>query len=281
MEPAQGRRVRQTEAAAKGDTVGALDRGLGLLRCFTEQAPLLGYAELERLTGIPRPTVVRLVATLVGQGMLRPAPSGGGFMLGAGLVALARVFLVGLDVRAVARPLMQALANECQGTIYLAIREGLELVLIEACRAHSVLLSPRLDVGSRVPLTHSALGRAYLLACDDAQRAQLLDSLALARGDDWSRQGRDLSTALEAGRHQGYCLSIGEFHRDINSIAMPLRDAHGDVMAINFGGAAYDFPAERLERDIAPRLRDLIQQVAGEIGGTFEARPALTQEALV
>ena len=81
-------------------TVSALDRGLALLQCFGDGHPVLGPTDLARLTGIPRPSVTRLAATLVAHRWLRPEPGGERYMLGAGVVALAQVFLSGLDVRA-------------------------------------------------------------------------------------------------------------------------------------------------------------------------------------
>jgi len=253
--------------AGKPDTVSALERGIAILRCFTEQSPVLGHAELERLTGIPRPTVVRLAATLLGQGLLRHSPGGDRFMLGAGVISMARVFLAGLDVRALARPVMQSMADEFGGSLYLAIRDGLEMVLIEACRARSSLLAPRLDVGSRAPLATSALGRACLLATPPEVRTQLLDSLALLRGTDWERQAAGLAPALEKGRRDGYCLSIGEFHRGINSLAVPIVDANREVMALNFGGPAFDFPVNRLTDEVAPRMLALARGITCDIGG--------------
>ncbi len=107
-------------------TVSALDRGLALLQCFGDDQRLLGPTELARLTGIPRPSVTRLAATLVAHRWLRPEPGGERYMLGAGVVSLAQVFLSGLDVRAAARGPMQALAERTCGSVYLAVRDGLD-----------------------------------------------------------------------------------------------------------------------------------------------------------
>ncbi len=114
-------------------------------------------------------------------GMLKTAPASDRFSLGPGVVSLARVFLGSLDVRAIARPVMQGLAEEMGASVYLAVRDGMEMVLIEACRPRSTMLSARLDVGSRAPLPNSALGRAYLYGASTRARSalQLLDSLRL------------------------------------------------------------------------------------------------------
>lgn len=263
------------KAAAKASpgTVSALDRGLALLQCFGDGHPVLGPTELARLTGIPRPSVTRLAATLVAHRWLRPEPGGERYMLGAGVVALAQVFLSGLDVRAAARGAMQALAERTGGSVYLALRDGLEMVLVEACRARSTMLAARLDVGSRVPMPNSALGRAYLGALDAATRAQLIESLRLARGSDWQALEPGLHAALAERERTGACISAGEFHREINSVSVALTGPRGEVMAFNCGGPAFAFPEDRLRDEIAPALLALVQAVADDIGGVAAIPP--------
>ncbi|HSI57527.1 MAG TPA: IclR family transcriptional regulator [Ideonella sp.] len=256
-----------TTADARPDTVSALERGIAVLRCFSEERRIISHTDLSRLTGIPRPTVTRLAGTLVTLGLLKQDPQTERFALAAGVVSLARAFLAGLDVRAVARPLMQGLAEASGGSVYLAVRDGLEMVLVEACRARSSMLSTRLDVGSRAPMANAALGRAYLGAIAAPEREALIESLRLARGTDWAYLVPGLRSALDDMRQHGYCLSAGEFHREINSVSVPLTGPDGEVMALNCGGAAFAFTEERLRADIAPRLLALAQALASEIGG--------------
>lgn len=252
---------------AEPGTVSALDRGLALMQCFGEGRSLLGPTELSRLTGIPRPSVTRLAATLVSHRWLRPEPGGERYMLGAGVVSLAQVFLAGLDVRAAARGPMQALAEATGGSVYLAVRDGLEMVLIEACRARSTMLSARLDVGSRVPLPNSALGRAYLGALDEATRSQLIESLRLARGSDWQAMESGLKRALEERARTGCCISAGEFHREINSVSVAMVGPRNEVMSFNCGGPAFVFTEERLHDEVGPALVAMVRAIAVEIGG--------------
>ncbi len=183
------------------------------------------------------------------------------------MVSLAQVFLAGLDVRAAARAPMQTLADNTGGSVYLAVRDGLEMVLVEACRARAMMLSARLDVGSRVPLPNSALGRAYLGAVDEATRARLLESLQLARGSDWPALQTGLRQAMTDGARDGYCMSAGEFHREINSVSVAISGPGGDVMAFNCGGPAFAFDVERLRTAVAPALMRMASQIAADIGG--------------
>ena len=254
-------------AESRSDLVSALERGISVLRCFSQEQPVLGHAEIARITGIPRPTVNRLVATLQATGMLKPAVTPDRFTLGPAVISLARVFLVSLDVRASARPRMQAMAEELGSSVYLAVRDGMEMVLIEACRPRSSILSPRLDVGSRAPIPTSALGRAYLSALDDGPRTQLIDSLRLLRGPEWDRVGPGMVRAVDEARRVGYCLSLGEFHHEINSVSVPLVGPGDEIMALNAGGAAFMFTEERLRKDFAPRLLAIANDIAHDIGG--------------
>jgi DNA-binding IclR family transcriptional regulator len=197
-------------------------------------------------------------------------------MLGPGVVALSRVFLAGLDVRALARAPLQALAEEFGASVYLALRDGLDMVIIESCRARSSMLSSRLDVGSRVPLANAALGRAYLAAIDAAEAAQLVDSLRLARGTDWAALEGGMTRALGDARSLGYCLSLGEFHREINSVSVALAGPGGEVYALNCGGSAFSFDETRLRGEVAPRLIDTAHRIGQAIGGTVPNLPPLS-----
>jgi DNA-binding IclR family transcriptional regulator len=185
------------------------------------------------------------------------------------------VFLAGLDVRAAARGPMQALAERTGGSVYLAVHDSLEMVLVEACRARSTMFVARLDVGSRVPLPNSALGRAYLGALDEPARTRMIDSLRLLRGSDWQALEPGLQRALAEHARTGCCLSAGEFHREINSVSVALVGPRGDVMCFNCGGPAFAFTEQRVRSEIAPALIEMVSAIAADIGG----RAAVPQRA--
>lgn len=269
------RRLARIQGSS-GDTVSALARGLAILRCFTDEPAPLSHGELSRRTGIPKPTVTRLVATLVAEGYLKPDRDSERYGLAAGVMMLARAFLSGLDVRAAARPHMQALAEEFDASVYLAVCDEPEMVVIEACRSRTAALTSRLDIGSRVALLRSALGRAYLGAIDAAARESLLRDLRSGAGNGWRRESAGLDAALRDAALRGYCISLGESHPDISAVAVSLRTSSGEIMTLNCGGPAFRFGEERLRRRVAPRLVATARVIAGEIGA---AEPLLAASA--
>jgi len=262
---------RTTTSAA---TVSALKRGIDVLHCFSDGARTLSNAEISERTGVPKPTVTRLATTLVSLGLLRQDPDTERYALGAGVLSLARTFLSGLDVRMHARPHMARLAEGLGATVFLSIRDGRDMVLIEVSRARSSVLTVRLDVGSRLPIAASALGRAYLSALPAPEREQLLAELAREGGVDWPRLRAGIDQALRDAAVHGYCTSFGEVRSEINSIAVPLTLPGGDHVALNCGGPAFAFPETRLKAEIAPRLLAAARAIASEVGGSLHQTKA-------
>lgn len=256
-------------AGDRGETVSALERGVGLLLCFSEHVVSLSAADLADQTGIPRPSVIRLAATLCMLGLMRVTPAGDRYGLGPALVSLSHAFLAGLDQRGLFRQLMQPLADETQGSLYLAMRDGLEMVVIEACRARGSMLSARVDTGTRTPLATSALGRAYLLGLAPPKREGLIAELAIQAGTSWPALSQPLQDALDVAARTGYCVSIGTFHPDINSVSIPLEGPTGEVFSVNCGGAAFHFSEHRLTHEVVPRLHSLTCELAQAIGGSM------------
>jgi len=242
---------------SKQNTVSALKRGIAVLQCFGNGARSLSNGELSQLTKVPKPTVTRLAATLVALGLLRQDPDSEKYSLGAGVLSLSQAFLAGLDVRAHARPHMMKLAEAFGGSVLLAVREGLEMVVIEACRARAPVLTVRLDVGARLPLASSALGRAYLAALEPAERSRLLEQIKPA----------SIEGALRDASAHGYSASLGEFYTEINSIAAAIVLPGGERVALNCGGPAFSFPERRLRDEVAPRLLAATRAIAADTGG--------------
>ncbi|MDE3076800.1 MAG: IclR family transcriptional regulator [Chloroflexota bacterium] len=260
--------LRKRESKVPG-TVSALERGIAILRCFEAGASELSNAEIARRTGLPRPTVTRLVATLISVGYLRQLRETDRFALGPGVVSLAQAFLSNVDVRARARPFMVELAEAVGMTVYLGVRNGLDMVLIQTCRSRSTELFSRLDVGDRVSIAASSLGRSYLAGLDVHERVVLIEQLLLAGGNEWARLAPGIDRAIHDAADRGYCLSLGDRHPDIHSIGMPLATASGELMALSCAGPALAFPEERLRADVAPRLAEAVKAIARDIGGSL------------
>ena len=246
--------------------VSALRRGFQVLECFADARRPLGNSEVAQRTGLPPATVSRLVSTLVSLGHLRPSLERERYELAAGVVRLAQAFLGAIDVRRHARPHLVALAEGAGASSFLGIRDGDDMLVIEAARSRSSAVLLSADVGSRMTMWNSALGRAWLAAVDEPVRDAVLDRWR-TRPDAPALTDARLAQALEAARTDGFALSVGEWHPTINSLAVPIRTANGDVICINCGGPAYNLPEQRLRTVVGPRVRQAARLLAEEIGG--------------
>src|SRR5690606_29779631 len=178
------------------DEVSALARGLTLLRTLAEHNEPLSHTELARLTGIPKATVSRLVGTLVSHNHLRQQRGSDRYELAPGVLDLGNAYLRNFDLRTSIRPLLAELAEFAGATVHLAVRDRYDMVLIDTVRPDSGLIFSRLDIGARLNICTSAIGRAYLHLLEPAERAELIKSARIAASDEWARIGRGVETAL-------------------------------------------------------------------------------------
>jgi DNA-binding IclR family transcriptional regulator len=246
--------------------VTALARGLEILRCFRPGEAYLTNTEMAKRTGMPKPTISRLTYTLTKLGYLNFSADQGRYQLGAGVLALSYTLLENLDVRKLARPAMQALAEYAQCSVAIGIREGLGMVYVEACRG-SAAVTLRRDAGSRIPLGTTAMGKAYLCGLPQKNRDFLMDQLRLDDEANWPKIKIDIEQGFKDYQDLGFCLSSGYWDAKINAVGVPLVDADpARSLAFNCGGPSFLLPREILINDLGPRLVQMARDVEMSMG---------------
>jgi DNA-binding IclR family transcriptional regulator len=249
------------EAAPDRQFVTALARGLEILRCFGPGDRTLGNQELARRTGLPKPTVSRLTHTLTRLGYLRRSPVLEQYALGTAVLSLGYSMVAQMDVRRVARPLMQALAEHTGTSVNLGARDRLTMVYIDTYRSASTF-TVQLESGSRIPMADTSMGRAYLAGLPEPRRRDLLDQIRRAHGRDWPRLKKGIDQALRDHADTGLCFSLGDWRPEIHAAAAPLPPADdGEVTVFSCSGAAFQMGREKLMREIGPRLLNLVGNV--------------------
>lgn len=242
--------------------VTALARGLDVLRCFEPGDVSLGNLEIARRTGLPKPTISRLTYTLTTLGYLTYSQHHGTYQLGPGVLSLGYAMLSGLDIRQRARSLMQELADEVDATIALGSRDRLSMVYLEVCRGPGAV-TLRLDVGSRIPLATTSMGRALLVALPESERDFLMDHIRKKAADagefSWIEKG--VQQAMRDIEARGFCMSIGEWRPDVNGVGLAIITHDGNVLGLNCGGPAFRLSRELLERECGPKLVGLAKKI--------------------
>ncbi|MFO0581635.1 MAG: IclR family transcriptional regulator [Anaeromyxobacter sp.] len=249
-------------AAAPKDRqfVTALARGLELLRAFGPGDRWLGNRELAARTGLPKPTVSRLTHTLTRLGYLRHAPEREQYALGPAVLSLGYAMLGQLDARRVARPLMQALAEHAGVSVNLGVRDRLGMVYLDTYRSASTF-ALQLEAGARIPIASTSMGRALVCGLPDPARRELLEELRRDAGKDWPGVKQALDRARRDFREHGLCFSLGDWREEVHAVAAPLVTGDGEVLVFSASGPAFQTSRERLEREVGPRLRNLVDNV--------------------
>lgn len=260
------KRSSQTDGEKDRQFIGALARGLDVLSAFKAGDGPLGNQELASRTGIPKPTVSRLAYTLTELGYLTYSPRLNTYELGGRTLALGYSALSNLDVRRIARPYMAEIAKQTNLNVGLALRDGLMMLNVETCDGDA-LVGVRLFPGSRMPIATTAVGRAFLSAIAPSERQTILNEISQQHGDDWAMVSRAIDKAIADIGKQGFCLSIGDWQKDINGVGsvIPMPDGRG-VYAMNVGGPAYLTSERQLREEVGPMLAKAIQAIRVRLG---------------
>lgn len=247
--------------------VVALARGLEVLRAFTPSEGLLGNQELVARTGLPKATVSRLTHTLTKLGYLNHIERLGKYQLAPPALSIGYSALVNMRIRQIARPVMQELADYASASVALGSRDRLNLIYIEHCRGtEGVML--RLDLGSRVPLATTAMGRALLAALPAKERDWLMGHIQRKEGERWPKVRTGIERAIKDLATKGFTTSVGEWEPDIAGVGVPLALADGSgVFAFNCGAPAFQLSQDRLENDIGPRLVNAVRNIESALTG--------------
>ena len=257
-------RIRHIRAPEDRHFVAALARGLEVLACF-RSGTKLGNQEIARRCNLPKSTVSRLTATLTRLGYLIQSEEGGKFRLGTATLSLGSAMLSKLDVRQVAGPWMEELAALAKVEVALGTRDRLSMIYVEACRS-STPPATVLDVGSRIPVATTAMGRAWLAAIEPQERAEFLERVGKRHAGSWPEARNGIERAMHEHSTLGVTCSFGEWQQDINGIACAVFP--GDdlpPMAISCGGAANRLSPQYLLTEVRPRLITMVARIEDEL----------------
>lgn len=253
------------EAADSRLFVTALARGLEILSAFRIGDGPLGNQELSRRSGLPKPTVSRMTHTLTQLGYLTFDPRTETYELGGRALSLGYAAISNVDIRRVARPIIEEIVERGNVHIALTMRDKLMILAVDTWEGRS-LVGLRMPPGARMPIATTAGGKAYLAAVPESEREAVLDQVRSQHGDEWPRIRRSVEDAAREIERRGFCLSLGEWQSDINGAGAAVRLPNGSVYALALGGPAYLVQREQLELEFGPLLYSAASRIEAQLG---------------
>lgn len=230
-------------------------RTFRLLQYIAAGGETSNLSELSRETGINRATAMRLLADLEGAGAIERV-AGGGHRPGLQLLKLAATSLSGQDLPGLGRSVIERLSSQLDLTVYLAIREGLQVLYLLRQVPRTPLVS-NISIGSLIPAHLTTPGRALLAQHSDEELKELLGKAPLEQSTSQSPATfAELQQLLEAVRSDGFAWSDSGFEAGISSCAAPVFDRNGrTVAAISAVG-----PSDSLDPQNDPQVKAKVQR---------------------
>jgi len=236
-----------------------LDRAVAVLRAIGSSGEEgMRLVDLQRATGLSKPTVHRLLQSLTANGLVMVDGGTLRYRLGHELAVLGwSVAHRQQDLRTAATHSAMQLADECGDTVFVVVRSGFDAVCIDRRSGAFPIKALTVDVGTRRPLGVGASGMAILAALPEGESADILEAVAGRLPQYTSATVAQLRTAIREARRRGYAFSNGLFTEGVRSIGVPIRDFRQEpVAAIGVAAILPRIPARRLAELVAALDRE-------------------------
>jgi len=242
------------------DHVGSLQRGLAVLEVLTGNPAGISMSEVAEKAGLTRAGARRLLLTLEAEGYA--SLDGRQFQLTPKLLTLVRTWLQGLTLWTYAEPAMRVLSTHLEESCSAAVLSGQDIVYVARVPGRRIV-SVALHVGARLPAWCTSMGRVLIAGLPEAEREGFLATVAIEPLTPNSISERaDLIAEIARCAAQGYSLVDEELEVGLRSIAVPVRDRAGRVVAaLNISTQASRFSPAEMEREILPPLREAARQI--------------------
>lgn len=246
--------------------IQSLRRGLEILDTLAEAGGPMRCKALAGRLGVDTSTAHRMLETLARRGYVRKDPQSKMYTLGVRPVALARVFLGRLNVRAIARETLELLAGQTGECLHLAIAQEGQAVFVDSISG-SHILTANTEVGQTEPLYCTAVGKALLSTLDEKDVRGRLPKERRTFTSNTHATVRGVLEDLVECRRRGWSEDDEEYQEGIRCVASWIVDFEGNVVA-SIGLSA---PKARMPKGRVTELGRMLKAAAADISARLGA----------
>jgi IclR family pca regulon transcriptional regulator len=260
------------EAGRATHFVRSLERGLAVIRAFDADSPELTLSDVARSTGLTRAAARRFLLTLADLGYV--STDGRYFALSPRVLELGYAYLSSLTLPEVAEPHLERLVAEVRESSSVSVLDGGDVVYVARVPT-SRIMTVSINVGTRFPAYATSMGRVLLSGLPEAELEDYLANVELRR---LSPRTITSVTALRAElartRRQGWAMVDQELEEGLRSVAAPIRDRAGRVVAaVNLSAHASRMSTEAVRRQLVPPLLTTAAEIEAELRVASSSRP--------
>lgn len=240
-------------------------KAIKIMNLFSTTDPHLSLAEISKRLNMPKSTAHNLLSTLLSEGLIEKV-NNDQYALGRAVIALTQNVLVNVELRDRAAPLLRQLADSCDESVYLSIRDGNYMLYIYAIESSQRLLA-RSAVGDRAMMHCTGLGKAILAYLPQEDVLSITGEAGMPR---FTENTFDEITALQAElsktRQRGYSLDHQEHELNTYCVAGPIFNAAGQIIgACSVSGADPEIINGRV-KIIANEVMHTAQEISRRMG---------------
>lgn len=240
------------------ESISSLRNALKLLNLFTHDEPELTLSEIAVKLNVGISTAHRLTSTLMENGLLKKDPLTKNFRLGSSILAMGNTILSQYELCQVSRDSLEQLVQTSGEAVHLSVLKGIHVVYLQKmdCKHHVYLQS---HIGKQNPIYCTSSGQVILAYQSNDFIENVIDYGLVEYTPNTITSPERLKAVLADIRSQGFAYSREELHEGVSSIAAPIKNQWGDVIAsVSIAG-----PSTRITPHKLPALVRLVKN-AGE-----------------
>jgi IclR family pca regulon transcriptional regulator len=251
-------------SAPRPDFVQSLERGLAVIRAFDETHPELTLSDVARATGLTRAAARRFLHTLVELGYMRT--DGRLFALTPRILQLGYSYLASLTLPQIAEPHMESLVAQVHESCSMSILDGEDVVYVARVPTKRIM-RVAISVGTRFPAYATSMGRVLLAAQPGSWLREYLRTAHFEQLTPWTVTDRaKLAALLAKVAKQGYALVDQELEEGLRSLAIPLHDKGGTVVAaVNISAPLARGSSESIRKSLLPPLQETAARIEQDL----------------
>lgn len=238
---------------------------INILDCYSHNDRALSVLQIAERTGIPRPTVHRIMSSLCGIGFIEQDRDRDRYRLGMKLFELGNVVLANMDLQREAEENIRRLAKGTGLGVHLGVFDGFEIVMIKSSEPTSGPRN-RATTLEGAALHGSGIGKAALAY----QTEQIVDRVLSQNLIAYTRATITDPTAIRRElaqvRARGYAVDHGEMEEWRHCVAAPIRNAMGNVFAAISLTGSKDIITEEAEGSFATLVRQNAEDISRKLG---------------
>jgi IclR family transcriptional regulator, KDG regulon repressor len=266
-------RGRDGAPVRDGATLSSVQNAARLLKELGAAEGSLGVTELARRLGLGKSTAHRLLATLTAERILEHDPATGTYRLGLVMWELGARVSVHRVLHDAATAVIEELRNATKETVQVAVLDGREVVYVERLESpHTLRMFGR--VGHRMPAHCTSTGKVLLAHLPERRLAVLLEGWRPERRTDATICApARLRAELERVRAQGWAENIGESEVGVASVAAPVRNARGEVIAaVSVAGPSMRVTGDTLRQFFRASVTQAADAISDQLGWRHDRR---------